>query len=344
MKANQLFEHLLAKNDLSPEQAQHVIEECISGQLNDVQIASFLVLMRMKGETANELSAIAKVMHKMAHSINLGTNLIDIVGTGGDGKNTFNVSTACSFVVAGAGVKVAKHGNRSVSSRSGSADLLEQANFVLNLSEDALKTCIEQCGIAFLFAPHYHPAMQKVRSARQQLGIRTLFNLIGPLMNPAKVKRQVVGVFSSDWLETLSSVLTNLGSERHLVVSSMDNLDEISIAADTKVLEYKQGKISNWIIHPEDYELKHKNLDDIIVQSPAESLAIIKEILAGSNGPARDIVVLNAAAAIYCANDQLDFAQAIESAKNSIDSGKAANCFSQLCLLTQKLNKDQQHE
>lgn len=344
MKANQLFEHLLAKKDLDTEQAQQIIEGCISGQLNDVQIASFLVLMRMKGETANELSAIAKIMHNMAHTLNLGTDLIDIVGTGGDGKNTFNVSTASSFVVAGAGIKVAKHGNRSVSSRSGSADLLEQANFNLNLSDAALKTCIEQSGLAFLFAPNYHPAMQKVRAARQQLGIRTLFNLIGPLMNPAKVKRQVVGVFSSDWLATLSSVLTHLGSERHLVVSSLDNLDEISIAADTKVHEYKNNQIHNWVIHPEDYGLKHKNLDDIIVHSPAESLAVIKKVLAGDAGPARDMVVLNAGAAIYCANNTLSFADAIEDAKKSIDSGKANACFNQLSLLTQKLTKDQKHD
>ncbi len=343
MKANQLFEHLLAKQNLSTEQMHEVIHACMSGHYNDLQIATFLALMRMKGETAEELTAAAQVMQQLAHPLDLGNNLIDIVGTGGDGKNTFNVSTACSFVVAAAGFSVAKHGNRSVSSRSGSADLLEQAGFVLSLSDKAVQSCLKECNLAFLFAPSYHPAMQYARVARQQLGIRTLFNLLGPLINPARVKRQVVGVFSSQWQKTLATVLANLGSERSLVISSEDGLDEISIAAKTHVIEYYQGTFSEWSIVPQDYDMHHA-LDEIIVDSPAQSLQLIQSVLAGEQNAARDMVLLNSAAAIYCAKDQSTYEEALEKAKIAIDSGKAAQCFNQLRQLTQTLSKESHHE
>lgn len=343
MKPNLLFEHLLAKQDLSSEQMQEVIHACMSGLYNDIQIATFLALMRMKGETANELTAAAKVMQQLAHPIDLGNNLIDIVGTGGDGKNTFNVSTACSFVVAATGTPVAKHGNRSVSSRSGSADLLEQAGFVLNLSDQQMQTCLQECNLAFLFAPSYHPAMQHARTARQQLGIRTLFNLLGPLVNPARVKKQVVGVFSTTWLKPLASVLANLGSEHALVISSDDGLDEISISAPTKVVEYKNGQFSEWAIKPADYGIHHRSLEEIIVESPNQSLEMIQSVFSGEPGAARDMVLLNSAAAIYCAHENLSFAQALEQAKMAIDGGKAAECFNQLRQLTQNLGRSAFH-
>ncbi len=344
MKPNLLFEQLISKTDLNAQQMQEVINDCMSGQLSEAQIASFLALMRMKGETTEELTAAAQVMQKFAHSLDLGPDLIDIVGTGGDGKNTFNVSTACSFVVAAAGIPVAKHGNRSVSSRSGSADLLEEAGFILNLEDSSIQECIDQCNLAFLFAPHYHPAMQYARTARQQLGIRTLFNLLGPLVNPARVKKQVVGVFSKTWLMPLATVLANLGSERALVVSSHDGLDEISLAAPTDVVEYKEGKYHQWIINPQDYGINHKTLDAVIVDSPAHSLQVIKQVLEGEKGAARDIVLLNSAAAIYCAKKNLTFVDALEQAKTAIDSGRAKECFEQLRILTQTLNKESNHE
>lgn len=340
MNPKLLFEQLLTRQDLSATQMQEVIHACMTGEFSDVQIATFLALMRMKGETVNELTAAAKVMRKLAHKIDLGNNAIDIVGTGGDGRNTFNISTACSFVVAAAGITVAKHGNRSVSSRSGSADLLEQAGFVLNLSDSQIQTCINQCDLAFLFAPHYHPAMQHARAARQQLGIRTLFNLLGPLINPAQVKRQVVGVFSTNWLKTIATVLSNLGSERVLVVSSQDGLDEISITAPTEVIEYQEGNFKQWFIFPEDYGLKHPSLDQIIVDSPQQSLELIQSVFSGNPGPARDIILLNSAAAIYCAKDGISFNSAIEEARIAIDSGNANNCFNKLRLLTQNLSKE----
>ncbi|RUR12075.1 anthranilate phosphoribosyltransferase [Legionella sp. km772] len=338
MKANQLFELLIEKNNLNSEQMRAVILNCMNGQFNDAQIATFLALMRMKGETASELSSAAEVMRELAHPIFLGDHLIDIVGTGGDGKNTFNVSTASSFIVAAAGYKVAKHGNRSVSSRSGSADLLEHAGFNLNLSDEQLKECIEQCNLAFLFAPHYHPAMQHARLARQQLGIRTLFNLLGPLINPAQVKKQVVGVFANKWLEPLAQVLAHLGSERALIVSSCDGLDEISIVAPSTILEYKDGAYHSWVLEPKEYGLAHSTLDGLIVDSPQKSLTIIESILNGKKGAARDMAVLNSAAAIYCATDS-SFAQAVEKAQDAIDNGKAASIFNKLRELTYSFNK-----
>lgn len=320
------------------------MHQCMNGALNDLQIATFLALMRMKGETTKELIAAAKVMQEFAHTIELGSDLVDIVGTGGDGKNTFNVSTACSFVVAASGVPVAKHGNRSVSSRSGSADLLEQAGFILSLSDEQVKTCINHCKLVFLFAPHYHPAMQRVRNARQQLKIRTLFNLLGPLINPARVKKQVVGVFSTHWLKPLATVLAHLGSERALVLSSADGLDEISIAAPTQIIEYHHGMYTPWTINPKEYGIKYSSLDAIIVDSPKHSLQLIEEVLSGTKGAARDMVLLNSAAAIYCANKEYSLTSALEQAKESIDSGKAAALFAELRLLTQNLNSETENE
>lgn len=338
MKYAALFEQLITKTDLTSQQMQEVIQSCMTGFLSEAQIAVFLALMRAKGETAQELMAAALVMKELAHKVDLGSELIDIVGTGGDGKNTFNVSTAASFVVAASGVSVAKHGNRSVSSKSGSADLLEEAGFRLELTNDALKTCINRCNLAFLFAPLHHPAMQHVRSARQQLGIKTLFNLLGPLINPAQVKRQVVGVYSKTWLQPLASVLAHLGSTRSLVVSSEDGLDEISIVAPTTVLEWREGCYTTWTLNPCDYGLNHHSLDEVIIQTPTQSLQLIHSVLEGEKGAARDLVVLNAAAAIYCAKDDFSYNDALEQAQFAIDSGKAKTCFDTLKQLTQALS------
>jgi anthranilate phosphoribosyltransferase len=200
--------------------------------------------------------------------------------------------------------------------------------------------CMKQCNLAFLFAPHYHPAMKYARTARQEIGIRTLFNLLGPLINPAQVKKQVVGVFSKKWLKPIASVLAHLGSERVLVIHSEDGLDEISIAAPTQIVEYRHGKYSEWLIAPEDYKIKHRSLDEIIVNSPEQSLMIIQSVLSGKKGAARDIVLLNSAAAIYCALDHLSFDEALEQAKTAIDNSKAAQIFEKLRHLTQTLNKE----
>lgn len=335
MNLSQLFEQLIAGHHLSTQQIQAFMQACIQGQLSDAQIATFLALIRMKGETVDELTAATTVLLQSAHQLDLGDQLIDLVGTGGDQKNTFNVSTVSSFVAAAAGARVAKHGNRSVSSRSGSADLLEQAGFKLNLSDTQLQTCMQQCGICFLFAPHFHQAMLKVRSARQQLGIRTFFNLLGPLLNPARVSRLVLGVYALHWLEPLAKVLANLGCQHALLIHSRDGLDEISISAPTDVVEYYQGAFTRWSIDPKDYDCFHPKLDAIIVDSPAQSLQLAESVLNGEKGAARDIILLNSAAALYCAELAPSFGEAIVQAQVAIDSEDALNRFDALRRLTQ---------
>ena len=334
MNIKKIFEQLIEKKNLSTEEMREIINECMTGALTDVQIVAFLVLMRAKGETIDELSTAAIIMKELANKIDLGSNLVDIVGTGGDNKNTFNVSTISSFVASAAGLQIAKHGNRASSSKSGSADLLIEAGFKLTLSNEALKQCIQKCNIAFLFGPHFHEAMQHAKSARLQLGVRTLFNLLGPLINPANVKKQVVGVFSKDMLKPLATVLANLGSERSLVLSSQDGLDEISISAKTDILEYRDSKFTSWSIDPKDFDCFHPNINDIIVDSPEASLKIANEVFKGEKGPARDIILLNSAAAIYCGLDNISFAEAIKKAITAIDSGEAYNKFIQLRDLT----------
>lgn len=340
MNTKKLFEQLIARENLSAEQMQKFMRACMAGELNDLQIATFLALMRMKGETVEELSHAASVLLELAHKINLGEGLIDIVGTGGDGTNTFNISTVSSFVAAAGGAQVAKHGAQSVSSQSGSADLLLKAGFEIGLTDKQSKICLQQCGITFLYAPQFHQAFRHVRNARKELGIRTLFNFLGPLINPARVKRAVVGVFSQQWLEPIAKVLANLGSERVFVINSRDGLDEVSIAAITDVVEYHKGQYKHWSINPKDYGCYHKSIDDIVVKSPEQSLERAEEVLQGHPGAARDIVVLNAAAVLLCADLAANYQEAIEKAKLAIESGEAARRFNQLKQLTQSFTRE----
>ncbi|MBA2711347.1 MAG: anthranilate phosphoribosyltransferase [Tatlockia sp.] len=336
MKINQLLEQLLVGNNLSKQQMQDFMKACMSGQLTEAQIGAFLALMRVKGETVDELTTAAQVMMDFAHCIDLGDDLIDIVGTGGDGKNTFNISTVSSFVAAAAGAKVAKHGGRSSSSSSGSADLLMHAGFELNLTDELLKHCMQQTGISFLFAPHFHQAMLNCKNVRQQLGIRTLFNFLGPLINPARVKKQVFGVFSEVWLEPFAKVLANLGSTRALVINSRDGMDEASICAPTDIVEYHKGQFKHWSIDPKNYGCFHSEMNSIVINSPEQSLRLANEVLNGEPGAARDIVLLNTALALYCADIAASFEEALEKAKIAIDSGEAIKRFDLLNALTQK--------
>jgi len=250
-------------------------------------------------------------------------NLIDIVGTGGDGISTFNVSTAASFVAAGAGCSVAKHGNRSISSKSGSADLLEQAGANLNLEPSQVAKVIESAGVGFMFAPMHHSAMRYAIGPRKEMAVRTIFNVLGPLTNPANVKRQVVGVFAKDLTDKLANVFMQLGSVHTLVVHSYDGMDEISICAPTTISELHAGRVSSYTIKPEDFGLQVADVEQIIVRDPAESLAMIEQVLSGQKNAARDIVVLNAGAGIYVSGLASSLVQGVELAQASIDSGKA---------------------
>ena len=324
MQIQQAISQVVDGRDLDRADMQSVMQQIMTGECTDAQIGGLLVALRMKGETVDEITAAAEVMASLASHVAVDApNLIDIVGTGGDGISTFNVSTAASFVAAGAGCNVAKHGNRSVSSKSGSADLLEQAGADLNLEAVQVAKVIESAGVGFMFAPMHHSAIRHAIGARKEMAVRTIFNVLGPLTNPAQVKRQVVGVFAPDLTDTLANVFSHLGSEHALVVHSDDGMDEISICAPTQISEMRDGKVKNYSVRPEDFGLATAKVVDIIVADPSESLAMIDAILEGKKGAARDIVVLNAGAGIYVSGLASSLADGVSAAQASIDSGKA---------------------
>ncbi len=317
--------------DLSAADMEAVMRSIMTGQATPAQIGGFLVGLRMKGETVDEIAAAAKVMRELATRVDVGgRHLVDTCGTGGDGASTFNISTASAIVTAAAGGRVAKHGNRSVSSRSGSADVLEAAGVKLDLTPAQVATCIDQVGVGFLFAPQHHSAMKHAIGPRKEMRVRTLFNLLGPLTNPAGAPNQVLGVFSLEWVEPLAQVLKQLGSEHVLVVHAEDGLDEISIAAPTRIAELNKGDISVYTVTPEDFGLQRADLSAIAVENAAQSLAMIEAVFAGQPGPARDIVRLNAGAAIYAAGLAPSLADGVALAADVISSGKAGQTYQSL--------------
>lgn len=324
-------------NDLSRAEMEAVMRQIMTGECSDAQIGGLLIALRMKGETVDEITAAAEVMASLAEHVKVnGPNLIDIVGTGGDGTSTFNVSTAAAFVAAGAGACVAKHGNRSVSSQSGSADLLEQAGANLNLNAAQVGQVIERAGVGFMFAPMHHSAMRHAIGPRKEMAVRTIFNVLGPLTNPAKVKRQVVGVFEPALTTIIAEVLAQLGSEHAIVVHSDDGMDEISIAAATQVAEIKNGELQTYTVEPEQFGLSRSPLESIVVNDPQESLQLIDQVLAGQPGAARDIVVLNAGAGIYVSGIASSLSEGVERAADALDSGKALIAKNQFVNATQQ--------
>ena len=322
MNIQQAIATAIEGKHISHDDMQAVMQQIMTGECTDAQIGGLLVALRMKGETVDEITAAAQVMISLADHVSVNAeNLIDIVGTGGDGISTFNVSTASSFVAAGA--SVAKHGNRSVSSKSGSADLLEQAGANLNLDARQVAKVIESANVGFMFAPMHHSAMTQAIGARKEMAIRTIFNVLGPLTNPAGVKRQVVGVFARDLTDKLAQVFLQLGSKHTLVVHSEDGMDEISICAPTFISEMRDGKVKTYQVAPEDFGLKRATIDQIVVDNSVESLQMIERVLNGELGAARDIVLLNAGAGVYVSGLAENLAEAIDKAAHSIDSGQA---------------------
>ena len=322
---------VIERQDLSAADMQAVMRLIMTGQATAAQIGGFLIGLRMKGETVDEIAAAAGVMRELATRVDIaGPHLVDTCGTGGDGASTFNISTASALVTAAAGGRVAKHGNRSVSSSSGSADVLEAAGVRLDLGPQQVAACIEQLGVGFLFAPRHHSAMKHAIGPRKEMGVRTLFNLLGPLTNPAGAPNQVLGVFSMDWVEPLAQVLKQLGSEHVLVVHAEDGLDEISIAAPTRVVELKEGEISSYTISPEDFGLQRADLAAIAVDDAQQSLAMIRAVFDGRPGPAYDIVILNAGAAIYAAGLTSSLVDGVSRAAEVIQAGKAKQVFESL--------------
>lgn len=325
MQIQEAIKVVIDSKDLSREQMQSVMQQIMTGECTPAQVAGLLVALRMKGETIQEITAAAQVMASLADPVHINVpHLIDIVGTGGDGISTFNISTASSFVAAAAGANVAKHGNRSVSSKSGSADLLEQAGAELSLNGQQVASVIEQAGVGFMFAPMHHSAMKHAIGPRKEMAVRTIFNVLGPLTNPARVKRQVVGVFSQELTEILAKVFVELDSEHTLVVHSDDGMDEISVSAATTVSEMKSGRVETYKIQPEDFGLKKSNINELVVADSVESLALIRKVFAGEHCAARDAVALNAGAGIYVSGLATSLQDGIQQAFAAIDQGQAA--------------------
>ena len=331
MLIQQAIQKLLDRQNLNADEMRLVMRFIMSGNASDAQIGGFLIALRCKGETIDEIAAAAEVMRELATKVNIvGEHIIDTCGTGGDGANTFNISTTCAFVVAAAGGQVAKHGNRSVSSSCGSADVLETAGVNLDLSAEQVAQCVNEIGVGFLFAPKHHGAMKHTIKVRKDMGVRTLFNILGPLSNPAAAPNQLVGVFAKEWVEPLAQVLKKLGSQHVLVVNAEDGLDEISIASETTIAELKDGLVSIYTITPEQFGFKRGHLNELAVDNAMGSLAMVKSVLDNQAGAARNIVQLNAGAAIYAANITDTLARGIEKAGQVIASGAARAKFDAL--------------
>lgn len=318
------IDNLSKGNDLTRDQMQESMEEIMTGKVDTPLIVAFLTGLNKKGETVEELTATVSVMRRYVTRIHTDKEVVlDTCGTGGDRKGTFNISTAVAFVASGSGVTVAKHGNRSVSSCCGSADILEALGININMNPKDLEKCLDEIGIAFLFAPNLHPAMKYAMPARQQIGTKTIFNLLGPLTNPAGARYQLVGVYDKRWTEILAYVLGNLGTLHALIVHGEDGLDEVTTTARTFVSEVYKGKIKNFEIMPEDFGFRKAELQDLKGGDVPDNVRILLDILKGKTGPQRDIVLLNAAAAVYTADKAKSIKEGIELAKESIDSGRA---------------------
>jgi len=322
--------------NLTEEETRKVISEIMEGKATSAQIASFLTALRMKGETVEEITGCAKEMLNRASSFDLSEDvLVDTCGTGGDGSNTFNISTAVAFVVAGVGLVVAKHGNRALSSRCGSADVLEVLGVKLDISLEKLKECLKRIGIGFLFAPLYHRAMKYALGPRQEIGIRTIFNILGPLTNPLRANVRLLGVYHPSLTEPLARVLKNLGAKGAFVVHGEDGLDEISLSARTRITQLKEGRIKTYYIKPEDLGMRRVSQEAIRGGDGKENARILRSILEGEEkGAKREIVLLNSAACLVAADMAKDLKEGIEMARESIDSGRAKEKLEMLIALT----------
>lgn len=316
---------LLKSQDLSHGQMLAVMQQVMNGELTTAQIAALLIALRMKGETIDEIAAAAAVMHQLSTKVTIQdtTHLVDTCGTGGDGIQTFNVSTVSAFVAAAAGAKVAKHGGRSVSSTCGSADVLEVLGVDINKTPEQVASSVDEIGIGFMFAPNHHSAMKHAAPVRRELGVRTIFNLLGPLTNPASARCQVVGVFDKALTGKIAQVLQKLGSEHVLVVHGADGMDEISFTGETYIAELKDGKVTEYTVNPKQFSLSEHQLGDIQIQNAEESKAMIMDVLNGKKGAARDIVLMNAGAAIYVAGVAATLEAGVETAAQMIDEGAA---------------------
>ncbi len=326
---------LVERKNLKEEEARKVMGEIMEGRATPAQIASFLTALRMKGETVAEITGFARAMLQKVDTFSIKIDgLVDTCGTGGDSLNTFNISTVVALVVAGAGLSVAKHGNRALSSKCGSADVLEALGVELTTSKEKVKECLEKIGIGFLFAPCCHPAMKYALAPRQEMGMRTVFNILGPLINPLRANVRLMGVHSSSLTEPLARVLKNLGVRSAFVVWGEDGLDEISINTRTRITELKEGKIETYYIRPEDFGMQEASLEEIRGGDREENARILKDVLGGEKGAKRDIVLINTAACLVAAGQARSFKEGIKIAEDSVDSGKAKEKLKSLISFT----------
>jgi anthranilate phosphoribosyltransferase len=323
---NEALTRTIEHREIFHDEMLALMRRIMGGEMSHPMMAALLIGLRVKKETIGEITAAAQVMREFSTKVVVAdrTHLVDIVGTGGDSSHTFNISTCSMFVAAAAGARVSKHGNRGVSSKSGSADVLEAMGLPLTLKPDAIARCIEQTGIGFMFAPNHHPAMKNVGPVRKELGVRTIFNILGPLTNPADAPNILMGVFHPDLVGIQVRALQRLGAEHALVVYGRDGMDEVSLGAATMVGEYRDGEIREYEIHPEDFGLTMASNRTLKVTTPAESLALVRSVLDNESGPARDIVVLNAGVGLYAANVAPSIGDGITLAREAIASGKAA--------------------
>jgi anthranilate phosphoribosyltransferase len=328
---------LVGGRSLSMEQAASVMEEIMNGEATPAQFGAFVTALRLKGETVDEIIGLAKTMRAKAISVTITEPVVDTCGTGGDGAHTFNISTAAAFVTAGAGLRVAKHGNRAMSSQCGSADALEALGVKIDLNAEQVKRCLEEVGIGFMFAPVFHPAMKYAASPRREIGIRTVFNILGPLTNPAGARAQVLGVADVLLLEKLAIALQGLGCRHALVVHGDDGLDEITVTGKTQVCELKDGSIKSYSISPDDLGLPQASLDSLAGGTLEENSALLRSVLTGTPGPQRDVVLMNAAAALL-AGDKVNMLQeGVDLAREVIDSGHAMAKLEQLIKFSHSL-------
>ena len=335
MDIKEAISKVVDRIDLTEEETISVMNQIMTGEATPLQVASFLTALRMKGEKVQEITGAARVMREKVHRVNVKADLVlDIVGTGGDRKGTFNISTASAFVAAGAGIAVAKHGNRSVSSQSGSADVLSALGVKVDAPIEKVEACLEKIGIGFLFAPLLHEAMKYAVQPRREIGIRTIFNLLGPLTNPAGATHQLTGLYDGELTELIANVLKNLGTVRAMIVHGMEGMDEISLCGPTRVSELRDGQVRNYTLTPEEAGLKRCRLEDLLGGTPQESAATLREVLRGEKGPKRDMVLLNSAAALYVSGAADSIAQGIRLAQESIDSGKAQAKLDRLIEMT----------
>ena len=331
----QAIKAVTEKQDLTADEMTATMRLIMTGEATPAQVGGFLIGLRMKGETIDEIAAAAGVMRELASKVEVDReHLVDTCGTGGDASGSFNISTASAIVVAAAGAKVAKHGNRSISSKSGSADVLETAGVNLEISPEQVALCVNEIGVGFMFAPLHHSAMKHAIGPRREMAVRTIFNVLGPLTNPAAAPNQVLGVFSKELVEPLAHVLKRLGSEHVLVVHADDGMDEISISSATNVAELNNGEVNTYSIQPEDFGMSRADIEQIRATDSAHSLEIIKSVFNNTDGPAKDIVCLNAGAAIYAAGLTASLAEGVKKAQDVIASGAVAEKLEQLIAKT----------